>query len=354
MNRLIFILAFLPLYGFSQNYITYTTVDFESMSVGYVDSAGIETEFGDFTSIRELRYYDSASIVENDGVNTTKFFRAYTPDTTGCCDAFCDEASNPAVFIHAEIDDSTIYNFYASFDFKLSAGFEGGCKVFGVQSPYIEDSCNWVVTMMMENGDSLFRFYYDDYDLSFDATSYTAYTKFTPKHEVWYNITMGVNLGNLDASDGSMTLFVNGIADTVMTGKNFRQTGTDDPFGSVVFKHFFGGGICSPNYPTWINYDNIVAWWPTPLAISNELYPALGEYWSIGDTLTMPADFYCEGWYECEDYYNGEAYECSRTDEITGRTDGVCAEVGGNVFFHKNGSRVYLKKNGINVEWNKN
>lgn len=326
MRKWLIILAFLPVVGFGQR-IVYADIDWSRVTDGYMTTGKIDTVFDDFPSIYNSGYSDSTSVETDNEGNT--YLRAYSPPNIswGGGSESCDIES-PTFFVSGFITDSTVYQAYVTFMFKASPNFVGGDaggKIMSLKSQLRADTVAWSMTLSFENEDTLMNFYYDDGERPYSLPSESQYSTFRWHNDKWYNITMRVDCGTENNTDGSFALYIDGICIGVVDGLNFLNSTTDESIAQLDYYHFFGGGGCSPDFDVWLNYGHSALWWPTPQAISNGDYPARGVAPEVGDTIELPIDFACNDWTECVGY-DWVTRTCTTSATIIdGRIDGVCS-----------------------------
>jgi len=371
MNRLIFILAFLPLFGFGQvadTFIVYADINPDDVSAGALTMAKINTLFADFDYIGDslngaVYWHDSTMIMADDGEFGTQYIRCYTENDMGIGGG-CSTAEKSFFVISYVSSDCTIYKSYLTGIVEFSEGFDGGTnggKIFGsLTSEYSGDTTIWDFLLEVETADTMAFFYYYTYDygcLDCDPPQYgkTSYTPFTWTNGRKYNLTMCADAGTQDG-DASIALFIDGICMWVVDEEYFVESGLGK-FGVVTIQRFDGGGGCS----TGINIEKLGrmnVWWPTPAAIDAGIFRDVSDPYVVGDTIPLPLPIYCEDWTYCDDYYNGGALECADTWPVSGRTDGVCAEAGNGTATRKGiqhnkfrkGVQYYFKRKGVTYE----
>lgn len=359
MKYLLVILLCLPLICEGQ-IITYTTIDWDDMTTQHLtdddDTSDLKALYSDFV-LGTINYYDSTQIIEDDGEWGTKFLRQYLPDTSGCCDAECNTDDNPGFYLIGDIIDSTakdeiFYSVDLRFGGEAGHGWNGGTnggKIIHLSSHCEPDTAAWDILIMFEPGDTtLFTWYYYDYnrhDVDAGATNWTDFWFYT---DSVYNITVNIDIGDLDSDNSNWALFVDGICVDVMSGQDLNSTGAADcHFGRITDNFFFGGGGCGPEHDTWIDRGLEKIWWPSPAAVTAGDYNGVGTAYSVGDTITLPQDFHCNSYIDCSNYYWETG--CESKTVVDGRTDGVCAEAEsgttGNTYFrNKLGTKKFRNK----------
>ena len=349
--------------------------DFEGMTLQYLtadaDSSEIKAQFSDYESIAELQYWDSTKIMtDGDSDNTTQFLRVYSPDTAGI-EADCFNDSHPPFSVQCFINSDTIFDGWYFWRVRFSEDFVGG-DAGGKEGARVRsqtdgspDTSTWYFAGSFETDDSLIFTYYWDYNDVWDNNASVYYTRFRFHSPQWYLIGMRINGGTAGESyqDCSWEWIVDGIVvdriNYANVGLQIRGATGKNWHDRVDWGHFFGGGGCSPNFPTWIDFDDFIFATPTSDSINSGYLPDIGDTLAIGDTIPMPIDYICEAaWTECLDF-DWPTHNCDGgSNPKSGRTDGICAEAGNGTATRKGiqhnkfrkGVQYYFKRKGITYE----